>query len=74
MNSPFWMGDCWTVFKPLQQRADDGAVSLVSWRNSAVANEEQLEQILQSVTLTTQPKTPQMVPALLLCPVSEVSQ
>lgn len=37
---------------------DNGVAILISGRNSAVANEEQLEQSLQSVMLTSQPKTP----------------
>lgn len=51
------------------------AVILTSWINSDVANEEQLESRIQSVRLTTQPKTPILYkPTLLLCPVSEVSR
>lgn len=42
----------------LSQWTDDGANILISWRYLPVANEEQLEHSLQSVTLTIEPKTP----------------
>lgn len=54
----FWEVITGHCFNLLSQRTDDGAAILKSRRSSAVANEEQLEQSLQSVAPTTKPKTP----------------